>query len=146
MASPSGPLNGTDVTFFTGSNEIIAYGTTCTLNITQTTRDTTKKADDGWKRTADGLRSWTIDVDGLYAWNNSSWTALTNSVDDIFTSYITSRANLTVTFGTNDTETGDTKYSGTVLVSSISVSAGTEDNATYSVSCEGLKELTVAVS
>ena len=146
MASPSGPLNGTDVTFFTGSNEIIAYGTTCTLNITQTTRDTTKKADDGWKRAADGLRTWTIDVDGLYAWNNAAGSALTNSVDDIFTSYITSRGELTIAFGTNDTETGDTKYTGTVMISSISVSAGTEDNASYSVSCEGTEALTITVS
>ncbi len=150
MAVPSGPLNGTDVTVFSGSNEIIAYGTSCTVNITQEPRDRTHKNSGGWRKITEGLRSWTIDIEGLYAWANSSGSVLTNGIDDIFSSYITpdrtSRGELTVKFGTNDSDTGDTYYSGTIWVNSITLSAGTEDNATYSLSGEGDGEITVTVA
>ena len=93
------------------------------------------------------MRDWSIDLDGAYAWTDAASAVLTNGADDVaLANIITARTALTIKFGNVAAATGDTVYSGSVYLTSFSVSAGTEDTATYSMSFEGTGVLAQAVS
>ena len=85
-------------------------------------------------------------MDGAYAWTNVSAAALTNGADDMLNTYIITRTQVTVQFGTDSTSTGDTYYEGKGWLTAFSVSAPTEDTATYSISITGSGGLTQNVS
>ncbi len=139
-------LNGTDVKVYDGSGLLVAYAQNGSININHSTREITNKESAGWKETLEGLRDWSIDVDGAYAWTDAAGAVLANGFEDVINSYILTRATLTVKFGTTATGTGDVVYTGTAWVTSGSLSAGTEDTATYSLSLEGTGALTQTVS
>ena len=139
-------LNGTDIKVYDGANVLIAYAQNGSININHSTREITNKESGGWKETLEGLRDWSVDVDGAYAWTDAAGVALTNGFEDVLNSYILTRASLTVKFGTTGVATGDVLYSGTAWLTSGSISAGTEDTATYSLSMEGTGALTQTVS
>lgn len=143
MAAPNGILNGTEIKVY-AAGTLVAYATSGTININHSTRDNTNKESLGWKEGGEGLRDWSVDLDGMYAWLDASGSAITNA-DDIYASYIATRTSLTITFGTTDTDTGDTKYTGTVWMTSVSMSGATEESATYSASFEGSGALTQTV-
>jgi TP901-1 family phage major tail protein len=141
-------LNGTDIRVYDGSNILIAYAQNGTININHSTRDITNKESAGWSEQLEGLRDWSVDVDGAYAWTDaaSPAVALTNGFEDAITNYILTRGVLTVKFGTTAGATGDALYSGSAYITSGSVSAGTEDTATYSLSLIGTGALTITIS
>ena len=93
-----------------------------------------------------GLRDYSIDVDGAYAWTNAGGSALTNGIDDILqTNIIAGRVAIDFIFG-DTAATSDVSYAGSGYVTSISMTGGTEDTATYSLSIEGTGALTQTVS
>ena len=139
-------LNGTDIRVYDGANILIAYAQNGSININHSTREITNKESAGWSEQLEGLRDWSVDVDGAYAWTNAAGSALTNGFEDVITSYIITRTALTVKFGNSAGATGDTLYSGTAYVTSGSISGGTEDTATYSMSLVGTGALTITVS
>ena len=88
-------------------------------------------------------------MDGAYAWVDTTPAELTNSADDILKSYIGvsgTRSSVVIRFGTDGSATGDTFYEGTAWLTAFSVSAPTEDTATYSLSFTGTGALTVTVA
>ena len=139
-------LNGTDVKVYDGSGLLVAYAQNGSININHSTREITNKESAGWKESLEGLRDWSVDVDGAYAWTDAAGSVLANGFEDVIATYILTRASLTVKFGTSAGATGDVLYSGTAWVTSGSASAGTEDSATYSLSLEGTGALTQTVS
>jgi len=139
-------INGTDIKVYDASGELIAFAQNGSININHSTREITNKSSAGWKESLEGLRDWSIDTDGVYAWSDASGTLLTNGFDDVLKTYIITRAVLSVKFGTTATATGDTVYTGSAFVTSGSISAGTEDSATYSMSMEGTGALTQTVA
>ena len=140
-------LNGTDVKVYNSAETLlVAFAQSGTLNVSMSTRDITNKESGGYKEVLEGLREWSIDIDGAYAWTHATGAALANGADDMLNTYILSRTALTIKFGTVSTGTGDVKYSGSAFLTSFSVSAGTEDTATYSLSFEGTGALTQGVS
>lgn len=148
MAVTTGGLNGSELFVYKASDDskVVAYATSCTLNIGQDSRDISSKSSAGWQEFLEGQRNWTVDVEGLYAFTLAGGGALVNGADDLFTSRITSRDAFTIKFGNTDTDasTDAHLYSGSVYVTSISLTGGTEDNATYSVTFQGTGVLTVA--
>jgi len=141
-------LNGTDIRVYNASNgNLVAFAQSATLNFSMSTRDITNKESGGFKESLEGLREFSIDLDGAYAFTDASGSALTNGADDlVLSNMITGRTALTVKFGDTTGATGDTDYQGSVFLTSFSVSAGTEDTATYSMSFEGTGALSQTVA
>jgi len=142
----NGILNGTDLKVYDGTT-LIAYSTSGTININHSPRSTSNKDDAGWETAMEGYRSWDVSVDAMYAWLDASGSAISGkTLSELFTSYIATRASLTITFGVTTTATEDTKYSGTVWLTSASLTAPNEDSATYSASFQGSGALTQTIS
>jgi len=133
----NGQLNGTDLGVYIGGT-LIAYSTNATLNINHSPRSTSNKEDGGWETAMEGYRNWDVSCDAMYAWLDPAGSAISNeTLSEIFTGYIHTRASFTLTFGVTSTTTGDTKYTGTAWLTSASLSAPNEDTATFSVSFQG---------
>jgi TP901-1 family phage major tail protein len=140
-------LNGTDIKVYdSGTGLLVAFAQNGSLNINHSLREITSKESGGFKESLEGLRDWSVDLDGAYAWTDAAGAALTNGADDLLNSYMITRQALTIKFGNVAAATGDTVYSGSVWLTSFSVSAGTEDTATYSISLEGTGAITQTVS
>jgi|TARA_R110000823_G_scaffold242437_2_gene366888 TP901-1 family phage major tail protein len=139
-------LNGTELKVYsTGTTNLVAYAQNCTLNINNTTRDITNKESAGWKESLESLRDWSIDVDGAYAWTSAAGDALTDGVDDLIQDdIIAGRLQVDVIFGDSASQ-HDVSYSGKAYITSVSLTGGTEDTATYSLTLEGTAALTQSV-
>tara|TARA_R110001583_G_scaffold29380_3_gene102984 strand:+ start:3670 stop:4116 length:447 start_codon:yes stop_codon:yes gene_type:complete len=145
-------LNGTDIKVYaSGTSVLVAYAQSGTLNFSMSTRDITNKESGGFKEALEGLREWSVDLDGAYAWTDAAGSAITDGMDDIFNQYLlnagaNTRESFTIRFGNADGTTSNIYYEGSAFLTSVSVSAGTEDTATYSMSFEGTAGLVQTVS
>ncbi len=138
-------LNGTELKVYSsGTNNLVAYAQNCTLNINHSAREITNKESSGWKEILEGLRDFTIDIDGAYAWTDASGPALTDGIDDLILTEIITRSSVAFIFG-DTTATSDVSYAGTGYITSVSLTGGTEDTATYSMTIEGTGALTQTV-
>ena len=147
MANLTTALNGTDIKVYDSStNILVAYAQSGTLNVNHSTRDISNKESSGWAEAMEGQRNWDISVDGAYAWTNVGGTALTNGADDMLNSYIITRASFVIRFGNTDGTTSNIYYEGSAWLTAFSVSAPTEDTATYSLSFTGTGALTQTIS
>ena len=146
MAAQDGQLNGTELGVYIGGT-LIAYSTSATLNVNHSPRSTSNKEDGGWETAMEGYRTWDVSCDALYAWLDPAGSAISNqTLSDLFTAYITTRASFTLTFGsTTTTGIGWTKYTGDAWLTSASLSAPNEDTSTFSVSFQGSGELTQTI-
>ncbi len=142
----NGQLNGTDLGVYIGGT-LVAYSTSATINVNHSPRSTSNKEDGGWETAMEGYRNWDVSCDAMYAWLDPAGSAISNeTLSEIFTAYITTRASFTLTFGTTGSTAGDTKYTGTAWLTSASLSAPNEDTATFSVSFQGSGELTQTIA
>ena len=147
MANLTTALNGTDIKVYDSSTIIlVAYAQSGTINVNHSTRDISNKESSGWAEAMEGQRNWDISVDGAYAWTNVGGTALTNGADDMLNSYIITRASFVIRFGNTDGTTSNIYYEGSAWLTAFSVSAPTEDTATYSLSFTGTGALTQTIS
>lgn len=139
-------LNGTEIKVYsTSTNNLVAYAQNCTLNVNHSPREITNKESAGYKEILEGLRDFSIDIDGAYAWTNAAGAALTNGIDDVLeTNVLNARQAVTFIFG-DTTTTSDVSYSGSGFITSVSMTGGTEDSATFSLSIEGTGVLTQAI-
>ena len=141
----TGLVNGTDLLLKVGdsnSNEVVvAFATSCSLEISMDEIDQTNKDSSGWKQIIGGLRSWSVSADALYQNEaESSKTAFTD-----FWGNIENRTEVFVELTRSGTLTSDNKYyHGKAYVTSLSVNGGTEDQATFSVTLTGSGVLTEA--
>ena len=134
-------LNGTEIKVYSAStNNLVAFAQNCTLNVNHSPREITNKESAGFKEILEGLRDFSIDIDGAYAWTNAGGTALTDGVDDVLEANVLN-ARQAVNFIFGDTSTNDISYGGKGFITSVSITGGTEDTATYSLSIEGTGEL-----
>jgi predicted secreted protein len=139
-------LNGTEIKVYsTGTNNLVAFAQNCTLNVNHSPREITNKESGGYKEILEGLRDFSIDIDGAYAWTNAGGSALTDGIDDVLeTNVLNARQAVTFIFG--DTSSNDISYSGSGYITSVSITGGTEDSASYSLSIEGTGELTQTIN
>tara|TARA_R110000824_G_scaffold393384_1_gene592509 strand:+ start:3246 stop:3674 length:429 start_codon:yes stop_codon:yes gene_type:complete len=139
-------LNGTELKVYSsGTTNLVAYAQNCTLNVNHSPREITNKESSGNKEILEGLRDFSIDIDGAYAWTDASSVVLANGVDDVLqTNILNLRQPVTFIFG--DTSANDVSYGGSGFITSVSITGSTEDTATYSLSIEGTGALTQTVN
>ena len=138
-------LNGTEIKVYsTGTTNLVAFAQNCTLNINHSPREITNKESAGNKEILEGLRDFSVDIDGAYAWTDGSGSSIANGADDLVLANILTRAKVDFIFG-DTTATNDVSYAGSGFITSVSLTGGTEDTATYSLSIEGTGALTQTV-
>lgn len=139
----TGLLNGTDLILKVGTdttNEVIvASATTCSLDISLEEIDQTNKESGGWKAIIGGLRSWSVSCDALYqneaVSSKKAFKDFWNHIGDA----TLGRTAVTVEFTINGGSAADSNvyYSGSAFVSSLSLTGGTEDQSSFSISLAG---------
>ena len=140
-------LNGTEIKVYsTGTTNLVAFAQNCTLNVNHSPREITNKESAGNKEILEGLRDFSIDIDGAYAWTNAAGAALANGADDLLeTKLLANRLQVDFIFG-DTASTSDVSYAGKGYITSMSFTGGTEDTATYSLYIEGTGALTQTVN
>ena len=123
----TGKFNGTDILVYV-DGVAVAHATSHSLNVNADMIDATTKSSAGWKDILPGLRDWSIDCEGMVAYDAAE--GFSEAFADI-----NSRTQVVVKFSTE--ETGDKRYTGNAYVSSLSSSAPLEDVVTYSLSFTG---------
>ena len=113
----------------------IAYSTSAELSINQELFDTTSKGSSGWAEHGNGLRDWSISVEGLVDFSSSF-----NVVG--LDGMIANRSQATVVF--TDSATGDRKWTGTASLASLTISAPMEEAVTWSGELTGTGALTMS--
>lgn len=144
----TGLVNGTDLLLKVGSSDsnevVVAFATSCSLEISMDEIDQTNKDSGGWKKIIGGLRSWSASSEALY--QNEAESSKTAFID--FWDKIENRTKvfveLTITGAAGSD--GNKYYHGEAYVTSLSVNGGTEDQSTFSVTLTGSGALTEAAA
>ena len=129
-------LNATDVVLKVTVDDglkAIAHCTSASISINMDLRDSTTKSSGGWQDNLGGLRSYELSGD-----------AFVDIIEDTEKSDIlelwtvwNQRTAVIVSFGI-----ANMLYEGTALITSLSIDAGVEENATFSISLTGSGALT----
>ena len=140
-------INGTDLIVKVGTSDsteqIVGYATNCSLDLSMSEREITSKDSAGWKEIAGGLREWSLSSDALY--DATDLGATKYQFAGLF-DRIDARDIVFIEFTLLSPATGDYIYTGQGYVTSLSLSGGTEETATYSVSITGTGDLTKVVT
>tara|TARA_R110000823_G_C15821489_1_gene489298 strand:+ start:380 stop:838 length:459 start_codon:yes stop_codon:yes gene_type:complete len=148
-------LNGTEIKVYsasatgTGTTNLVAFAQNGTLNIEHSPREITNKESAGYSEVLEGLRSWTIELDGAYCWASGTPAVSTSNGADVLveSEVLNARTKFAVAFGGSETAASkDVRYWGEAYITSWSVTSGTEDTSTYSISLQGTGTLTQVVT
>ena len=107
--------------------EAVAHSTSASLSVNMDLRDSTTKSSAGWQENLGGLKSWEMSGDAFVDIAGPTGA----DVEQLFTVLVAGTA-VTCTFGLTGM-----LYTGTALITSISIDAGVEENATFSISLTG---------
>lgn len=123
-------LNATDVTLSItptgGSLTAVAHSTSASISMNMDLRDSTVKSSGGYQENLGGLRSWEVSGDAFVEIGAGD-----GNIEALWDTWAARQA-VVVNFGATDMI-----YSGSALITSISIDAGVEENATYSISLTG---------
>ena len=123
-------VKGTLMTVFLDT-DLILSSTDCTLNVNLSAEATTNKESGGWVENIVGVKDWSIDFSGMF----DDATAGGVGTDELMAFLIAQTAPSTMKFGTSaDAATG---WTGSGLVTNVTIEAGTETPATFSGSIIG---------
>ena len=122
-----------------GSPVLLGASTSCTVNFTLDTFETTNKDSAHRKSFLPAATGFTMDCEAFY-------TSDETVAPDNLMSALNSRTEIDVEFNEASATTGDTKYTGKAYITSCSLKAPTEDAATYSISLQGTGALTIAAN
>ena len=128
-------LNATDVVLSVTVDDglkAIAHCTSASLSMNMDLRDSTTKSSGGFSESLGGLRSFELSGDAFVDITDSGDTS---EILELFTVW-KARAAVAVSFGATGIS-----YTGSALITSISVDGGVEENATFSISLTGTGEL-----
>jgi predicted secreted protein len=116
-------INASDLLVYIGADNTlpIAHSTSATLNIEQDLPDATTKDSGGWADHINGLKSWSLDFDGLVDY------AASYGAEEL-SDNLTNGNNLIVRWST----TIGSYWQGTASLSSLTMSADMESPLTYS--------------
>lgn len=124
----TGIINATNVKLYVG-DVLVAHCTNAQMSISVEMMGATTKDSAGWEESIPGRKSWSMSGDFFY-------TNLISSVEfNDFYAAIANKTKLTVSFTTRTV--GDDQYGGSCYVESAELSAGVEDNASYSITLKG---------
>ena len=107
--------------------EAVAHATSCSLSVNVDLRDSTTKSSGGWADNLGGLKSWEMSGDAFVDIAGPTGA----DVEQLYT-VLEARTAVTCTFGLTGM-----LYTGTAIITSISIDAGVEENATFSISLTG---------
>jgi len=110
--------------------EPIAHSTSASISFSADLRDTTTKDSDGWQTNLTGLKSFELSTDALVDLNADL------DFQEFWLDY-KDLTEVTVRFAERVTGGNDRYWQGNAYVTSLSMDAGVEENATYSVSFTG---------
>lgn len=115
------------------NGEILDLQTECSISLNMELRDVTNKTSGGYKQSLPGLKSGSINFSALH---DETETASGANMQTLFTHWLNSggAALAGVKFTTGDT--GDYEFESDGFISSMEMSAGTEDNVTISGTIE----------
>jgi predicted secreted protein len=120
-------INGTNFLVYL-NGVAIAGSRSCTLNLTTDTPSCATKDSGGWEEVMNGLRAYTIDVDGLLQFDNY-W-----ATDDIVDLQI-NRTKVTIKFAT--TTQGDAFWEGEAVLQTSGLTADMEQPSTATYTFQG---------
>jgi|15BtaG_2_1085339.scaffolds.fasta_scaffold04581_1 predicted secreted protein len=129
----TGILNGTTLLVYVGGTAV-AGSRTCSISTSMETREATTKDSAGWAESLEGLRSWSVECDGLYAQDAAY------GHEELFALIGPTRTKSTLTFAT--ATSGDTIYRGQAYCTQLDLEAGVEDSASWTASFTGTAALT----
>ena len=96
------------------------------VEMSSETIDTTNKTSGAWTSKIAGLKSWTVDCDGVFFVDDAGYKAAIQAFNE--------GTEVTVLMADSTKSVG---YTGKAIITSISIDAPYEDTMTYSVSFEG---------
>ena len=136
----NGVINGTKFGVYAAGTKI-AYATSASISMNHNLRDTSTKDSDGWRDQLEGQRDWEVSVEGMLIFLDSTGSAIAGTtMNELYTSYIASRTEVTVKFST--AITGDVEWEGQAFLTSLSTDTPNEDSSTWSGSFSGSGALT----
>jgi TP901-1 family phage major tail protein len=122
----AGVMNGTLMGVYIGST-LIAHSTEGSISLSMDTRDISSKDSAGARALLEGMKSGSISVSALYSEDGAY------GADELYTA-MAARTPLAVKFSTE--VSGDHFWSASSYLTSLEVSASTEDNVTFSATFE----------
>ena len=128
----TGIINGTDVGLYIGSSKI-ANSKSCSISITHSPRRSHNKDTGGYEVGRPGAISWSINQDGEFAFDAAY------GAEDLIEA-ILDRTKLTIKMSTEDS--GDFRLTGDIYLDSFEWNAGSEEDATFSISGSNASALT----
>ena len=123
-------INATDLLVYIGATPI-AHSTSATINIDQDLPDATTKDSGGWADHINGLKSWSVDFDGLVDYSASY------GAEELFDN-LKNKNNVTLRWSTGS----GSYWQGSASLASLSMTADMESPISYSGSFTGKGELT----
>ena len=147
MAQTTGIMNGSQITVMFGdagetpTYVVVDNVTDLSASIATDTRDTTTKNNAGYKAILPGLKSLSINFSAFYADD------ATQGFDELMTAYNagTKQAVKVTSYdfsGRGQENTGDHRLRFEAYITSLELSAGTEDNASYTCTMECVSTIT----
>ena len=141
--------------YLTSGKTVVAYATSCSLQVDAETIDTSSKFSCKWASNLGGNASYTISADALYCQNNGSGVSFDTLLEymvkgDQIEWYMGEEQgpevwNAEGTKGCDENphalDTSKTYYSGKAIVTSVSLEAGSNEIATCSISLAGAGEI-----
>ena len=122
-----GIANGTLFGLYVGGT-LVANGTSHSFTKSMEVRDATSKDSGGHSESLEGLRSWEVSGDFLFAQDAAY------GIDDL-SAVLDARATVVLRFAS--AVSADKYWNGTAYMTEISVEAGTEESMTFSASFTG---------
>jgi predicted secreted protein len=118
-----------------GTDTLIANQVDCEISFSMETIDVTDKDSNGWKEVIDGLKSGSGSLSGLVNFGSA------NQVDALSTAFI---AGTLLTFKFKTATTGDTTYQWPGYITSLPLTFGNNEAATFSTDIEFTGPPTIA--
>jgi predicted secreted protein len=140
----TGIFNGSQYTVMfktTGIEPVVADNVTdLSVSVSTETRDTTTKNNGGYRALLPGLKTLTVNFTAFYAGD------ATNGYDELMTDFLAGTKQdvriASYNFTTDTEEAGDKEIEFSAYITSLELSAGTEDNASYTCTLECVSAIT----
>ena len=121
----------------TATNKLVGELKSFDLDASADTIDYTTKDNNGFRDLGIGLKSFSLNVEGLVDFQTD--TAVRN-IDDLMTAF---RANTSLVLLIKNTTTGDTTYQGTAYVTKLNISSAMESALSFTATLEYKGDITV---
>lgn len=140
----TGIFNGSQYTVMfdtDGGTPVVADNVTdLSVSVSTETRDTTTKNNGGYRALLPGLKSLTVNFTAYYAGD------ATNGYDELMTDFLAGSKQdvkiVSYNWTANTEEAGDKEIIFEAYITSLELSAGTEDNASYTCTLECVSAIT----